>query len=65
MEIKKEIENSLTKLVEEHIELHPVREHHDIKEVYHTNKTAILNLANSYINIFNELPYIRIGSYKK
>ena len=64
MELGKLIVERLETLIEEHIELYPCRDHHDIKPIYHENKSDILGLANAYISLYNKCPYVKVGGRK-
>ena len=51
------LEEQITKLVELYSKLTPFKDQEGVKEVYHANKSAILEIANHYITEFNTTPY--------
>lgn len=58
------IENKITELMELHSQTIPLKDKEEFKELYNVTKTAILNLANCYIEMFNETPH-SYGVYRK
>ena len=60
MNVKKEFEKSLEKMITKHIELHTQRNLPTVKPVYDHNMDEIYKLATEYGKLFNKSPRVEI-----